>query len=85
MSITCWTFSPIIDGDGALIHSSASLPVKPLLTLNIGKANVVPSLTASRAGCDRERFFHEGTIAVNAKYIKGVHGGTSWNKTEGRG
>ena len=72
MSITFWTFSPIIDADGASIYSLASLPVKPLLTLNIGKANVVPSLTANRAGCDRGRLFHEGTVGFNAKYIKGV-------------
>lgn len=54
-----------MDGDGALIHSSASLPFKPLLTLNVGKADVVPSLAANRAGCDRERLFHFKTILIS--------------------
>jgi hypothetical protein len=65
MSVTRRAFSPIMDGDGALIHSSASLPVKPLLTLNVGKANVVPSLAANRAGCDRERLFHFKAIPIS--------------------
>src|SRR5882762_6863090 len=65
MSVTFRTFSPIIEGDGALIHSSASLPVKPLPTLNVGKANVVPSLPANRAGCDRERLFHFKAILIS--------------------
>ena len=57
MSVTFRASRPIIDGDGALIHSSASLPFKPLLTLSVGKANAVPSLAANRAGCDREQHF----------------------------
>ena len=54
-----------MDGDGALIHSSASLPVKPLLTLDVGKANVVRSVATNRARCDREPLFHFKAILIS--------------------
>jgi hypothetical protein len=63
-SVTCRAFSPIIDGDGALIHSSASLPVNRLPTLNVGEANDVPSLAANRARGDRELLFHFEAILL---------------------
>ncbi len=70
MSVTFRKFNPIIESDGALIHSSASLPVEPLPTLNVGKANVVPSLPANRAGCDRERLFHFKAILISGPHAE---------------